>query len=327
MKDEFEKFSDASIAVSRRSAIALSGAALTLAGCGPGNIAGNSGAKTGPPIFSSKGFFDNHGFPPYLQFVSAFPGSKVEFKPTYGCAVYIKFHSKQQGPNSPRICTIRHGYFPTGVKTNDTRVDFGRLQVLAEAELQVARTATFGGGAWKRPHRPPTPGTGPRPMPTPEITRREGDFNTFTFQVQQLIYFIVDNDDVTFDDRQITEVKGSGSGVLYPLAIRFSQYRSLPTELTEFALVNAVAKENYAFFGATLVDAIDRNTFRDRRLLRLENWSTDMGGKPITYDPNNTNQHTDYSMNLHLLATGYDGSKIPLIIDPDTGNGYGDPPP
>lgn len=132
--------------------------------------------------------------------------------------------------------------------------------------------------------------------------RENKDFVEFNFGSQQKIYFFIDNGDaVIFDD--ITPITFS------PFSSKGGRpdYRKPDKPLLD---------KNFAFFSARMVQdkvAINPN------LLYLENWFADKNGK--VFDKNTPPEN--YSMDIHLKmqAYGTQDVRIPIIIDPDTGNG------
>ena len=83
---------------------------------------------------------------------------------------------------------------------------------------------------------------------------------------------------------------------------------------------NAIAQPNNSFLNAKLFQTLS-DQLENRKLLVIENWYTDLNGNPITGNPK-----LRYSMNINLLIATDNDKWIPLIIDPDTGNGMGNNP-
>lgn len=120
------------------------------------------------------------------------------------------------------------------------------------------------------------------------------NFQGFDFGSQQVIYFYIDNGGaVKFDPNN---------------GIRFSAYATKTGRPTAKDPKKPKVDKNSAFFGARII-ADD--------LLYLENWFTNKNGKLVDASSSET-----MSMDIHLLMKTADGQMdIPIVIDPDTGNG------
>lgn len=79
----------------------------------------------------------------------------------------------------------------------------------------------------------------------------------------------------------------------------------------------AKVSKNYAFYNAKLLNGPNNKA---DKVLYLENFYSKEGGSPIgDNDPN-----TYYDMNFNILLSGKnEGTTVPVIVDPDTGNGAG----
>lgn len=60
------------------------------------------------------------------------------------------------------------------------------------------------------------------------------------------------------------------------------------------------------------------------KMIRVRNYMTAAGGKPIGVGHETVSQI--YSMNFHFSVPSKEGGRIPIVIDPDTGNGSGNEP-
>jgi len=132
------------------------------------------------------------------------------------------------------------------------------------------------------------------------------DFSDFNFGSQQIVYFYVDNgSDAIFDDKyQITFTQyGVKEG-----RPKWDNSTNPPT-LTKPKQMD----KNNAFFDSTIIEP---------NLIVLNNWFTTKNGKKFEVGDTDEN----YSMNIHLQIRTTNGSLIPIIIDPDTGNGMGNNP-
>jgi hypothetical protein len=77
---------------------------------------------------------------------------------------------------------------------------------------------------------------------------------------------------------------------------------------------------NYSFFNAKPVVQYDALLERVGVLIRMENWVKNEDGADIV-TPDQA-----YAMNIHFSILGHKGVSIPMIFDPDTGNGLGNEP-
>ena len=82
---------------------------------------------------------------------------------------------------------------------------------------------------------------------------------------------------------------------------------------------------NYSFYNASSVDPATLAAAKlSGRMIRVRNYMQDKNGKPI--GSNHQTKSQRYSMNIHFTVPGEGGTAIPMIIDPDTGNGQGSEP-
>lgn len=216
----------------------------------------------------------------------------IVFQPEYFSAIYLKF--EKFGSRVKMIA--RHGYAEISPSWTPDEI-----QAAAETELAEAKSSNSGN--WRRKNEK-----------AKREWRREENLEDFDFDSQNLIFILLDHheDEFRFDDRKDTLSKKQAN------LVRFSHYAgqadSTDIDYTE-------VEPNNAFMNARLIDVIDTGTFDGQKLLCIENWYTDEFGKTVTGKP-----RLRYSMNLHLLATTEGGAVLPLIIDPDTGNGMGNNP-
>jgi hypothetical protein len=148
----------------------------------------------------------------------------------------------------------------------------------------AAKNAWLPDGLW-----PPAP---------PRINPRE-NFADFDFGSQQVIYFYIDNgNDVVFDPENL---------------VSFTPYSTKDGRPTHLKPNKKTVSPNNAFFSARRLEP---------NLLYLENWFTDKNGNVIDTTANAPKYDEQYSLDIHLLMAAAIGTAtIPIIIDPDTGNG------
>ena len=84
---------------------------------------------------------------------------------------------------------------------------------------------------------------------------------------------------------------------------------------------NLPAERNYSYFRAepVLQPALG-DLFYEARMIRVQNWARGEYGSEII-EPD-----VPYSMNIHFIVLGVNNVVIPIVIDPDTGNGAGHEP-
>lgn len=80
---------------------------------------------------------------------------------------------------------------------------------------------------------------------------------------------------------------------------------------------------NFTFFDARMIDKLKHPNLNGR-MISVKNYQTDEKGQPIINDTKRPKRL--YSMNIHFTVKGKGGKRIPMIIDPDTGNGAGNEP-
>ena len=79
--------------------------------------------------------------------------------------------------------------------------------------------------------------------------------------------------------------------------------------------------KNYSFYGADIVPDADLGQLQGSgRLIRVQNYA-----KLVNGDSTDTADQY-YALNIHLKVPGGPAGLIPIIIDPDTGNGTGNEP-
>jgi hypothetical protein len=150
-----------------------------------------------------------------------------------------------------------------------------------------------------------------RPAPGGHGQRRYYDnIDDFRFSKRSRIYIYLNNgDDIWFDEH-------------WP--VTFSPYsaedRLKPDDNTWTRL-----DQNKSFFNARRKSIAN---ISETQLLYLENHLRGRGGEEIPEDWSGSPNPTHYSMNFNVWVRPRDGGRpIALVIDPDTGNGTGAPPP
>jgi hypothetical protein len=281
--------------VSRRNFVALAGAGVTLAACGKPNHSASADETSNLSRFSNKPFGPppHHGIPTSKKRpVGA--ATNLFFNPEYLSAIYLRFGRNGQD----RKLLAYHGYekIPAGSTSS-------QIQNLAERILLEARQTSP--GAWRRANNAAS-----------NKWRREENLENFDFDSQNLMFVMVDHgiEDIKFDDRP---TKGSNPPE-YQNLVRFTSVlaQSDSNELD----YDMAAQPNNSFLNARIVPAAD-NALKNRKILVLENWYTDLNGTPISGKPK-----LRYSMNINLLIATDANKWLPMIIDPDTGNGMGNTP-
>lgn len=259
--------------IDRRGLIAVAGTSFALASCAK--------AQETP---SAQGWQGDTWGNPTTNDGPAGEAPETAFKPAYLCAVYIQLDPKKLG-----TFKIRHGYIDASTLTG------GNEQEAVEKLLLEARDAPEAAWATK-------PG---------DILRKEKNFEGFTFGSQQRLYFVIDNENIVFDDRK--DEKGLASAL-----VRFTRYGP-SAESERLSTVDRAI--NNSFFKVATVDALTNGPFTGKKLLTLDNWHTDSTGQLI--NPKDPKSYQSYSMDIRILMQTSDAGTIkvvPMVIDPDTHN-------
>lgn len=274
--------------ISRREMVLIGGAAAALASC--------EGPKTAKPCeenpTDSGGYSEHHGEDPknpprYLNGATA----EKPYKPEYIAVVIIDFERNWS-------VDIQHAsfpiYMPTGANPENYRLGLALdlikwVMTVDGRKLGHLKDNQFG----KRDH-----------VPYRRLYGNHKDrydvpsFNDFRFKKQNEIFIFLKNKDILLNkDRLIRFTK-------------FSDNMSREMDL------------NHTFFNALPLegDSLGPNLKNRGKLIRVENHVTNYDGKPTVDD-------TFYSMNIHfrmrVKPEGSEQNYVPMIIDPDTGNGQG----
>lgn len=277
--------------ISRRGLVAMAGVGLALAGCKPSESSdGNSSADK--KRMNKMGGSTTYGANPRLGPPDINASHWKTFEPEYIALLYIGFKSDQS-------MIINHASFK--FKGND---DERRDRAIALFDKIADKNITF---AKLQNGDEPRPGYGG----ALDFT----DFKHFGFKSKTEIFILLHQvglGKTTFglDEEQLlsfgtrlleTEQLDDGAGGKYEEHIR--------------------ADENYSFFNAASVPAdkiskIAPNLFG--ALIRVRNYVTNEHG-PIV------NTSRKYALNIHYNVPG-PTDRIPMVIDPDTGNGTGNEP-
>jgi hypothetical protein len=82
--------------------------------------------------------------------------------------------------------------------------------------------------------------------------------------------------------------------------------------------------QNFSFVNATEVTKGDMGNLYSRgRMFRMRNYVQDEDGHPIDASKKEKRR---YGMNIHFKIPGANNDLVPIVIDPDTGNGAGNEP-
>lgn len=190
---------------------------------------------------------------------------------------------------------VHHASFPLGPSGSQTPEDYRRdlaIRLIAwtidnNRKLGALHTDPFG----KKDHIPYK-----RKASYPQ-QYHINSFDAFKFKSQNEVFIFLKNPYIELSPDRL---------------IRFTRYA--------FDGVNEMAK-NYSFFNAKLVkDVYLADLAHFGKLIRVENHVTNADGSPVV-------EMTDYSMNILFKARSSSGTSfLPMIIDPETGNGAGHEP-
>lgn len=224
------------------------------------------------------------------------------FKPKSLCIIYLKFDRLENPPRSGIFVPsflARHAWFAS---TGNDRTDQDKAVQKLNEVLGLQ----------------PPPGSVPT-WPPSEAQRYGEGFKDFNFGGSSRIYIYVDDQQgVTFDEQNL---------------VQFTKYSADHSA----SGVRRIMKKNKSFSKGSIIEA--NITGLPGKILYLENkfkkfrdedWEW-MGedditnpGYPPSPNPSNPKQpFLEYSMNIHLRMKMANGSSIPLVIDPNTGNGGG----
>lgn len=231
--------------------------------------------------------------------LEAEPGEKLpSFKPKYVAVVYMKFNQKAAG------FTARHAYFKYD---NDASNNQNNLL------CAIDRLRKNGRGNACRFYKPVSGG--------PQVYVRD-NFENFNFGSQQEIYVIIDNENIQFNEKIPMNFTPYGA-YDYP-------YPTTPTK-----------HDNKSIFDAKVIKIKEKRKIT--QALYYKNYFLDDDGTLIN---SKNRKYTEYSINFNLLVCknklqqqqqqqqqqgancAFDDPSqvIPIAIDPDTGNGWGNEP-
>lgn len=168
--------------------------------------------------------------------------------------------------------------------------------------LRILRKVIPNGGGSRRKLadlRPGQPDAEGRIYQRPDGSYDRDDFIDLGFNSQHEIFVYYDSADVTLDDR---------------LLISFGATLSNGDP----------AAGNDSFFVARVDDARLDGPLKGK-LIRIENYNTIFDGTAFTRRPaDDAGKAAKYSLNYHVTLPGR--QPLPIVIDPDTGNGMGNNP-
>lgn len=156
----------------------------------------------------------------------------------------------------------------------------------------------------------PVERTDGRKLPTHKLHNKN-----FHFSMPARIYVVLHNDGLEFNN-------------VWP--ILFTRFGSKSLDQAEQDMWVEMAK-NKSFYNAGVGKVDGVNPYYRDRILYVENHYRDVNGcsmKPGEKD-SLPEKNPEYSMNLNLKLriAGAEGYMLPIVFDPDTGNGSGAPPP
>lgn len=213
---------------------------------------------------------------------------------------------------SPKIFTVAYIKMVPGNGGNQIFAQHAFFAMPATGEPDVLGVLNrFRSGNWSG---------GTAPLPLSGIIHK--DFQGFSFNQQAKVY-------VLFDDPNALP---PAQRPLY-----FTQYGA-----NDYGMMNSLDK-NKSWYNAKVINIGD-----PIQAIYAENYFRDPGGKPIPDDPTKGSPTetggaasqtakaaakrpdiSDYSINFNyrIQSSQQPGVSVPIAIDPDTGNGYDDPPP
>lgn len=262
-------------------------AALALGGCS--KTGDGNPAGTGEDAAMADG--PNHGDN---------PAKKVPYDGVFGNFAMVFLQLDANGK-----LQVRHAYF----ETKETSLEG------VNAEVHKILTRRLPKNDWTSPTDPEL---GPAPIPGEGTTNGiVNDFRNFYFGAPMRVYVYSALPSMQFDANwPVVFSKYGGSDWANPDGSKWKK-----------------RDKNNTFYNAQLLalpasdgmPAIDKG-----QLIYVENHFKDRSGQPIKPPkpaPKPAIKVNDLSVNFNMLWESAAGGRIPVIIDPDTGNGMGSPPP
>lgn len=144
-----------------------------------------------------------------------------------------------------------------------------------------------------------------------DVVHVRRNFHQFTMNSQQVVVIFLDNDPAIIrlnDDPELENL------------VRFTPFGGMPPY--------GKRRENFAFYNIQRIK-MTKGEFDCNTAYRLDFWNIDETGAPLEIDAETPEEDRYiYSMNIHMLQAPYEPDQvaaIPVILDPDTGNGGGEP--
>ena len=144
-----------------------------------------------------------------------------------------------------------------------------------------------------------------------DIVHVRRNFRQFTMNCQQVLVIFLDNDPAIIrlnDDPEMENL------------IRFTAFGGAPPY--------SERRRNFAFYNLQRMK-MTKDLFKCNTAYRLDFWNTDETGALLEIDADTpVEDRYIYSMNIHMLQAPYEPDEvaaIPVILDPDTGNGGAEP--
>lgn len=242
----------------------------------------------------TRGYNPHHGedpaCPPTYE-----SGTPPAYNPQYITVVIIDF-------NKDWVMNVHHASFPlhpgAGGNTPNYRLDLA-LDVISWVNSGPSRKL----GHLKFQHFQKLDHVPyPRQAGSYPGKRHIPSFDEFAFRSQNEIFIFLKSPDILLNKLRL---------------LRFTQYSEN---------YNGIMGKNFAFFNARCLEGSNLGQLgRYGKLIRVENYVTQADASVITTPP------VRYSMNIHykipaLPEVGLGQRYVPMIIDPDTGNGTGNEP-
>lgn len=277
--------------INRRGLIGAAGASVALAACSQQSAGSGKTTKKNWQDMTKielKGIFPSFGHPVTATKPDPLQPD-ISFDPEWICVVYMKMEANGE-------FTVRHGYEPYPGQYPNPQGERATVEGLLQAAARGAGSWLHASGEWEK--------------------RREHNFDDFSQNSQQRIWFFVDNlpREMTFEDR-------NGDDFI----IRFAPMSGVDPENRLPANQNRQHYPNNAFFNIDVINDVTIPNLKGKTLISLDYWNTNLKGERVVVAPKAPiADHYLYAINIHLkLAMSKRAGPnqwLPMIVDPDGGN-------
>lgn len=278
--------------LSRRELVAMFGAGMAVSACAAqDDNAAENGANQHESL--ARASCDNLGENPHKAPRPEFKANPPEFKPKYIAILCIEL-------GNDWTMAVNHANFQLGEDELDPE--------LREKKALKALNESWPKESKARNHFRLNKDNKPRLRSDGVTVDDHTDFNKFRFhrEIELYIYLYHSSDNKT--------IAPEGRLLSFGSYMQETDSRKVPLK----------AVGNCAYFNAKLVDLNNHEKLNKHGFMfKVENWSRKPDGTPVGAE------EVRHSMNIHFSIPVNTGNKIimmPMVFDPDTGNGTGNEP-